>query len=98
MCATQPIHYPSGDDLSAVRAVCVIAVPMDSPRQYLGLLSHLAWAFGDSGFVHRLLAAPSALEMSALMSARLSAAPVEPPANAGQLLPADAALAAAATS
>ena len=94
----QPIHYPSGDDLSAVRAVCVIAVPMDSPRQYLGLLSHLAWAFGDSGFVHRLLAAPSALEMSELMSARLSAAPLEPPENAGQLLPADAALAAAASS
>ena len=91
----EPIYYPSGDDLCAVRAVCVIAVPMNSPRQYLGLLSHLAGAFGDSDFVHRLLAAPSAREMSELMSARLSSAPVATPENAGQVLPADAALAGA---
>ncbi len=91
----EPIYYPSGDDLCAVRAVCVIAVPMDSPRQYLGLLSHLAWAFGDRDFMHRLLAAPSAQGMSELMSARLSVAGERTAANVGGFLPAGAAVAGA---
>lgn len=82
----EPVYYPSGDDLWGVRAVCVIAVPMDSSRQYLGLLSHLAGAFGDSEFVHRLLAAPSAQEMCELMSARLSAAGNSAEANVGESL------------
>lgn len=91
----EPIYYPSGDDLCAVRAVCVIAVPMDSPRPYLGLLSLLAGAFGDSDFVHRLLAAPSSQGMSELMTARLSAAGGTTAENAAHLLAADAALAGA---
>lgn len=91
----EPIYYPSGDDLSAVRAVCVIAVPMDSPRQYLGLLSHLAWAFGDSDFVHRLLATPSPQGMSELMSGRLRVAGKSAQAKAGEIPSADAALAGA---
>ena len=57
----EPIYYPSGDDLCGGagglrdRRADGLAAPVPRPA-----LAHLAWAFGDSDFVHRLLAAPSA--------------------------------------
>ena len=68
--SSQPIDYPSGDDRSSVRLICLIAVPADAPRLYLGLLAALASAFGDDDFVRATLSAGTPEKMYALMSDR----------------------------
>ncbi len=69
-----PIDFPSGDDRCGVRLICLIAVPVDAPGQYLGLLASLASAFGDERLKRDLIETESPDEMHRLLSSRLNGA------------------------
>ena len=68
----RPIDFPSGDERSGVRLICLIAVPVDAPRRYLELLAALAGAFADDDLKRGLLEAGSADNMHRLMTSRLN--------------------------
>ena len=70
----RPIDFPSGDDRCGVRLICLIAVPVDTPGRYLGLLAALAGAFSDNDVKRKLLEAGSSDSMHRLMTSRLDGA------------------------
>ncbi len=65
--APVPIDFPSGDECSTVRLICLIAVPAHAPDLYLNLLSMLARILSSNQRRRDFLQAESAEQMQQLL-------------------------------
>ncbi|GEM_PF-533623 len=65
--APAPIDFPSGDECSAVRLICLIAVPAHAPDLYLNLLGMLARTLNSNQRRLDFLKAESAEQMQQLL-------------------------------
>lgn len=65
--APAPIDFPSGDECSTVRLICLIAVPAHAPDLYLNLLGMLARILSSNQRRRDFLQAESAEQMQQLL-------------------------------
>jgi mannitol/fructose-specific phosphotransferase system IIA component (Ntr-type) len=65
--AQAPIDFPSGDECSTVRLICLIAVPAHAPDLYLNLLGMLARILSSNQRRRDFLQAESAEQMQQLL-------------------------------
>ena len=65
--APTPIDFPSGDECSTVRLICLIAVPAHAPDLYLKLLGMLARTLSSNQRRRAFLKAESAEQMQQLL-------------------------------
>ena len=65
--APAPIDFPSGDECSTVRLICLIAVPAHAPDLYLNLLGMLARTLSSDQRRRAFLKAKSAEQMQQLL-------------------------------
>ena len=65
--APVPIDFPSGDECSTVRLICLIAVPAHAPDLYLSLLGMLARTLSSNQRKRAFLEATSAEQMQQLL-------------------------------
>lgn len=65
--APTPIDFPSGDECSTVRLICLIAVPAHAPDLYLKLLGVLARTLSSNQRRRAFLKAESAEQMQQLL-------------------------------
>ena len=65
--APNPIDFPSGDECSTVRLICLIAIPAHAPDLYLNLLGMLARTLSSNQRRQAFLKAESAEQMQQLL-------------------------------
>tara|TARA_Y100001934_G_C12050087_1_gene630336 strand:- start:57 stop:548 length:492 start_codon:yes stop_codon:yes gene_type:complete len=65
--APAPIDFPSGDECSTVRLICLIAVPAHAPDRYLNLLGMLGRILSSNQRRRDFLQAESAEQMQQLL-------------------------------